>query len=118
VPEVIIVAGEASGDLHAAGVAEELRRIRPDLELTGFGGPMMAEAGVQLFDRYETGVMGFIEIIRHIPRHWELLESIRKRLAGRSVKLLIVIDCPGTKSKAIDISLGIGSNFSFFQFNR
>jgi lipid-A-disaccharide synthase len=108
VPEVIIVAGEASGDLHAAGVAEELRRLRPDLELTGFGGPMMAEAGVELFDRYETGVMGFIEIIRHIPRHWELLESIRKRLATKSVKLLIVIDYPGFNMKAAEAASEAG----------
>jgi lipid-A-disaccharide synthase len=108
VPEVIIVAGEASGDLHAAGVAEELRRLRPDLQLTGFGGPLMAEAGVQLFDRYETGVMGFIEVIRHIPRHWELLEQIRKRLESRSVKLLIVIDYPGFNMKAAQAAADAG----------
>ena len=99
-PEVIFVAGEASGDLHAAGVAEELKRLRPDLELTGFGGPLMERAGVKLFDRYETGVMGFVEVIRHIPRHWELLDKIRKRLASGSVRLLVVIDYPGFNMKA------------------
>ena len=98
--EVIFVAGEASGDLHAAGVAEELKRLRPDLELTGFGGPQMERAGVKLFDRYETGVMGFVEVIRHIPRHWELLDRIRKRLASGSVRLLVVIDYPGFNMKA------------------
>ncbi|HMA22029.1 MAG TPA: hypothetical protein VKO87_14565, partial [Gemmatimonadaceae bacterium] len=98
--EVIFVAGEASGDLHAAGVAEELKRLRPDLELTGFGGPLMERAGVKLFDRYETGVMGFVEVIRHIPRHWELLDKIRKRLASGSVRLLVVIDYPGFNMKA------------------
>jgi lipid-A-disaccharide synthase len=100
VPEIIFVAGEASGDLHAAGVAEELKRIRPDLELTGFGGPLMEKAGVTLFDRYETGVMGFVEVIRHIPRHWELLGKIRERLATKRVKLLVVIDYPGFNMKA------------------
>lgn len=98
--EVIFVAGEASGDLHAAGVAEELKRLRPDLELAGFGGPLMERAGVKLFDRYETGVMGFVEVIRHIPRHWELLDKIRKRLASGSVRLLVVIDYPGFNMKA------------------
>lgn len=99
-PEIIFVAGEASGDLHAAGVAEELKRIRPDLELTGFGGPLMEKAGVTLFDRYDTGVMGFVEIIRHIPRHWELLGKIKERLATKRVKLLVVIDYPGFNMKA------------------
>ncbi len=99
-PEVVFIAGEASGDLHAAGVAEELGRLRPDLELTGFGGPLMEKAGVTLFDRYESGVMGFLEVIRHIPRHWALLEDIRSRFAKRDVKLLVVIDYPGFNMKA------------------
>jgi lipid-A-disaccharide synthase len=108
VPEVLFAAGEASGDLHAAGVAEELRKLRPDLELTGFGGPLMEAAGVKLFDRYETGVMGFIEVIRHIPRHWELLDTIRKRMETGSVKLLIVVDYPGFNMKAAEAARAVG----------
>ena len=107
-PEVLFVAGEASGDLHAAGVAEELKRLRPDLDLTGFGGPLMERAGVKLFDRYETGVMGFIEVLRHIPRHWELLETVRTRLATGNVKLLIVIDYPGFNMKAAEAATSAG----------
>jgi lipid-A-disaccharide synthase len=108
VPEIIFVAGEASGDLHAAGVAEELRRLRPELDLTGFGGPLMEKAGVVLFDRYETGVMGFVEVIRHIPRHWELLEKIRRRIATKNVKLLVVIDYPGFNMKAAEAAADAG----------
>lgn len=99
-PEVVFVAGEASGDLHAAGVAEELKRLRPELELTGFGGPLMERAGVTLFDRYDTGVMGFVEVLRHLPRHWELLQKIRDRIASNDVRLLVVIDYPGFNMKA------------------
>ena len=107
-PEVIFVAGEASGDLHAAGVAGELKRLRPDLKLTGFGGPLMEQAGVQLFDRYETGVMGFIEVLRHIPRHWDLLDKIRSRLETGDVKLLVVIDYPGFNMKAAEAAAALG----------
>lgn len=74
--------------------------MRPDLELTGFGGPLMEKAGVTLFGRYETGVMGFLEIIRHIPRHWELLQTVRERFEKNDVKLLVVIDYPGFNMKA------------------
>jgi lipid-A-disaccharide synthase len=63
---------------------------------------------VTLFDRYETGVMGFVEIIRHIPRHWELLETIRKRLDTRQVQLLIVIDYPGFNMKAAQAACDAG----------
>ena len=82
--------------------------MRPDLELTGFGGPLMEKAGVKLFDRYETGVMGFIEVIRHIPRHWELLEKIRRRIDKRQVKLLVVIDYPGFNMKAAEAAADAG----------
>lgn len=60
----------------------------------------MEKAGVRLFHRYETGVMGFIEVIRHIPRHWRLLDQIKKRLAAGNVKLLVVVDYPGFNMKA------------------
>ena len=99
-PEVVFIAGEASGDLHAAGVAEELRRIRPDLTLTGFGGPLMQKAGVTLFDKYDTGIMGFAEVLSHIPRHYFLLQSLRERFERNDVALVIVIDYPGFNMKA------------------
>ena len=99
-PEVVFIAGEASGDLHGAGVAAELKLLRPDLELTGFGGPLMRAAGVNLFDEYDTGVMGFIEVIRHIPRHFALLERVRERFENNDVKLLVVVDYPGFNMKA------------------
>lgn len=99
-PEIVFVAGEASGDLHAAGVAEQLRLLRPEIELTGFGGPLMERAGVTLFEKYDTGVMGFLEIIRHIPRHYALFEQIRERFKRNDVRLLIVIDYPGFNMKA------------------
>src|SRR6185295_3208516 len=62
VREVMIVAGEASGDLHAAGLAESLRRLRPDLDLVGVGGGGMERAGVHLVERIDgMAVMGFVE---------------------------------------------------------
>ncbi|HVF38425.1 MAG TPA: lipid-A-disaccharide synthase [Gemmatimonadaceae bacterium] len=107
-PEVIFVAGESSGDLHAAGVAAELKQLRPDLDLTGFGGPLMEAAGVDLFDRYESGVMGFVEVIRHIPRHYFLLENIRERMQRGAVALMIVVDYPGFNMKAADAASEAG----------
>ncbi len=99
--DVLFVAGEASGDLHAAGVAEELGRLRPELRLSGIGGAGMKSAGVDLIAGYdEMSVMGFIEIIRHLPRHFELLREIRSRLDRGRVSLLVLIDYPGFNMKA------------------
>jgi lipid-A-disaccharide synthase len=92
----MIVAGEASGDLHAAGLAEALHALRPDLGLTGVGGERMERAGVSLVERSDTmAVMGFVEVLRTIPHHWRLLRTLAARLRSGSVAVLVVIDYPG-----------------------
>jgi lipid-A-disaccharide synthase len=96
VREVLIVAGEASGDLHAAGFAGALRALRPDLALTGVGGAAMERAGVKLLERTDTlAVMGFVEVLRQVPHHYRLLKSLGDRLRGGSVALVVLIDYPG-----------------------
>src|SRR6266699_1265740 len=98
--KVVFVAGEASGDLHAAGVAAALRRIRPELLLAAVGGRRLAEEGVQLIHRDEQlGVMGFLEVLKHVPRHFLLLRTMRKMFERGEVAVLILIDYPGFNMK-------------------
>ena len=98
--EVLFVAGEASGDLHAAGVAAELRARRPDLAMAGIGGDRMRDAGVDLIEHAERlAVMGFVEVLKHVPKHAALLRRLRRRLEGGRVALLIVVDYPGFNMK-------------------
>ena len=98
--KVLFVAGEASGDLHAAGVAAALRRIRPELSLVAVGGRRLAEEGVQLLHRdNQLGVMGFLEVVKHIPRHFQLLHTLRKMLDRAEISLVVLIDYPGFNMK-------------------
>ena len=98
--EVLIIAGEASGDLHASGLAAELGKLRPDLRLTGVGGARMESAGVSLIERSDRmAVMGFAEVIRQVPRHYALLSALKRRLRSGHVGLLVVIDYPGFNMK-------------------
>ena len=92
--EVLILAGEASGDLHGAILAERLREARPDLALAGTGGARMREAGVELLAEQE-GVVGFVEVLRHVPAHLRLLRRLRERFASGRVALVVLIDYPG-----------------------
>jgi lipid-A-disaccharide synthase len=94
VREVLIIAGEASGDLHGAALAERLRVLRPDLSLVGIGGGGMAAAGVQLMER-TSGIVGFVEVLRHLPAHVQMFRKVRDRLASGSVSLAILIDYGG-----------------------
>lgn len=98
--EVLFVAGETSGDLHAAMLATELHALRPDLTLTGVGGARMADAGVSLFERSDRlAVMGFVEVLRYVPRHLALLRDIKTRLESGTVRLVILVDYPGFNLK-------------------
>ncbi len=99
--EVLILAGEASGDLHGAKLAERLHAARPDLGLRGTGGDRMAAAGVSLLERVD-GVVGFVEVLRHIPAHWRLLRRVTERLRGGNVALVILIDYPGFNMRVAD----------------
>ena len=98
--KALFVAGEASGDLHAAGVAAALRRIRPELLLAAVGGRRLAEQGVQLIHRDEQlGVMGFLDVLKHVPRHYLLLRTIGKMLERRELAVVILVDYPGFNMK-------------------
>jgi lipid-A-disaccharide synthase len=100
VREVLVVAGETSGDLHASGVAAELGRRAPDLVLTGIGGARMERAGVALLEHTDRlAVMGFAEVIRHVPRHYSLLQMLRRRLHSGRVGLVLLVDYPGFNMK-------------------
>ena len=92
----MIVAGEASGDLHAAGLAAALKRTHPDWRLTGMGGARMVAAGVEVSERTDTSaVMGFVEVLRTVPHHYALLKRFRERLESGAVNCLVLIDYPG-----------------------
>jgi len=100
VRDVLFVAGEASGDLHAAGVARELRARDAPYRLVGIGGDAMREAGVDLIQHVEgLAVMGFVEVLRHVPKHWALLRDLKQRIRSGNTALLILIDYPGFNMK-------------------
>ncbi|MGI8497005.1 MAG: lipid-A-disaccharide synthase [Gemmatimonadaceae bacterium] len=98
--EILFVAGETSGDLHAAGVAAELKHIRSDVPLAGVGGDRMRQEGVTLLAHAQSlAVMGFTEVLTHIPKHWALLRSLTRRLRAGQVGLVVLIDYPGFNMK-------------------
>ena len=68
-PKILVSAGETSGDLYAALLVEELRRIWPDAEFFGCTGPRLRAAGVRtVVDAASLAVVGLSEVVSHIPR--------------------------------------------------
>jgi lipid-A-disaccharide synthase len=93
--ELLVVAGEASGDLHAADVLVELRRRRPELRAFGMGGRRLAEAGLErLFDASEISVMGIAEVLPRLPRIWRVFRALVRAAEQRRPAGALLVDVP------------------------
>lgn len=99
--DIVLVAGEASGDLLGADLIGALRQRYPAARFSGIGGPAMQAAGLDAWYPAETlAVMGLAEVLRHLPR----LLSVRRNALARTLSLrpavFIGIDAP-------DFNLGL-----------
>lgn len=108
-PRIFVSAGEPSGDLHGAALVESLRDRFPGAVITGFGGPRMAAAGADLRWRMEGyTALGLVEVVGKIPRHWRLLDEMRRVFDAEACDLVIVIDYPGFHLRVAEAAKAAG----------
>ncbi|MBA5867403.1 MAG: lipid-A-disaccharide synthase [Nitrospira sp. CR1.3] len=94
-PRILIVTGEASGDLHGANLAREILSLDPSAQLVGIGGPGMRAAGVALIPGVpQLDVMGLIGLsaVRAVIQR---IRAIRRVLKAEAWDLVVLIDNPG-----------------------
>lgn len=93
---VMIVAGESSGDLHGSNLIKAAAGNHPALRFFGVGGQRMVDAGCRiLFPSEELSVMGVVEVFKQLPRIYRRFRQLKKVLAGpEKPKLLVLIDFP------------------------
>ena len=92
-PLVMLVAGEASGDQHAASLFLELKTLIPDVRGIGMGGVKMREAGVDIrYDSTGIAVIGAIEVLRHYGEIRAALKQMQALLRDERPDLLICVD--------------------------
>lgn len=95
VSKIWISAGEASGDLHGALLAQALRARNPGLSLAGMGGPAMVGAKVDVrFSMRQLSLVGGTEILSSLPRILKLLRDTRKTFEEFRPQAVVVIDSP------------------------
>ena len=93
---IVVVAGEESGDQHAAAFVRQLQQSHPDLQFSGIGGQHMQDAGVRLVsDLARYGVTGLSEILRHAKKIRKAFVQITQHLEQTRPQLLILVDYPG-----------------------
>lgn len=90
-----IVAGEASGDLLASHLMMAIRRMRPDVEFVGIGGPKMQSAGMRvLFPMEKLAVFGYVEVLRHYREISGIRRKLKKYFLDNKPAMFIGVDAP------------------------
>ncbi len=98
--KLMVIAGEASGDLHGGHVLKELKTLRPDLEVLGTGGKRIAEVGARLFYRVEDlAVIGFFEVAKRYGYFKSVFDSMVRKLDQEQPDVLFLVDYPGFNLK-------------------
>lgn len=93
--QIMIVSGEASGDMHGARLIAALKAQAPDALICGIGGPELTRQGVEiLYDASRLAVVGIVEVISHFRFIREAMRALEKRLREQPPSLLILIDYP------------------------
>ncbi|MFA5157296.1 MAG: lipid-A-disaccharide synthase [Candidatus Omnitrophota bacterium] len=109
--QIIIVCGEASGDLNAAGLAKAIKETSPETRILAVGGRQLAAAGAEIFyDIKGLSVMGLFDVFKKLPLFFSLKKLILKKVREEKPDALILVDFSGFNlrlAKAINKSLPV-----------
>lgn len=107
---LLIVAGEVSGDIHAGNLLTELRALEPRLSAFGVGGERLAAGGLEGIGRTEElSHMGFVEVLRELPRIHRLMGRVVAECARRRPSLAILVDSPDFNLRLAARLAGLGT---------
>ncbi len=99
-----IISGEASGDLHAANLVRELRKLDAGADFRGWGGDLMAEQGVDIVKHYrELAFMGFTEVLMNLRTIMRNLSWCKEDILRFQPDVLILVDYPGFNLRIAEV---------------
>lgn len=112
---IMIVAGEASGDIYGAELAREAQLLNPGLHFLGIGGKRMHEAGVEiLVDSADMAVMGLVEVLKHFGVISSAFFKLKNILQKDPPELLILIDYPGFNLRLAKVAKKAGVKVLYY----
>ena len=92
----MIVAGEASGDMHAAHLVKEIQKLNPNITFSGLGGQAMKSQGVVLYeDLTRIAVIGFVEVLKHYAEFKRIFNLFLQKAKEVRPAAVILVDYPG-----------------------
>jgi lipid-A-disaccharide synthase len=94
--KIMVVAGDPSGDIHAAQVVKALVRLGKNIQIFGMGGPALRAAGADIReDLTQPAIMGFVEVVKHYPLLRRRFAQCEKWLKEEKPDFLWLVDYPG-----------------------
>ncbi len=106
---IIVIAGEASGDAHAGRLLAELKLLAPDIAVKGIGGDTMRAAGADIIvDFSELAVMGLVEVLKRYRQIKKIFNQMVELLESERPDLLILVDYPGFNLKLAKVAKKLG----------
>jgi lipid-A-disaccharide synthase len=93
---ILIIAGEPSGDMHSAKLVRELKLAQPNLMISAMGGEELAAAGANIIvDAKDLAVVGFVEVIKVVRQLKNAFTRLKKLILEQHPKIVILVDYPG-----------------------
>lgn len=110
-----VIAGEASGDLHASNLLRELKRLDPQAEIRGWGGDLMQAEGMTLVKHYrDLAFMGFAEVIMNLRTILQNISSCKEDIARYNPDVVILIDYPGFNLRIAPFAKELGIKVCYY----
>ncbi len=93
---LIVIAGEASGDMRAAELVNAIKSLSPDVSFSGVGGECMQKAGVKLFENITSlAVIGIVEVLKNLGTIKKVFEQVLLEVDNKKPDAVILVDYPG-----------------------
>lgn len=113
--KILIIAGEASGDMHAATLVKNLREKAIDLQFFGMGGEKMQAQGVKIIQNInQLALVGLTEVIRHFPLVYRAFKTVQHFIEQQKPGLVILIDYPGFNLRLAKIAKNAGCKVFYY----
>jgi len=113
--KIYLIAGEASGDLHASKLIRELKKLHPNAEFRAWGGDLMAAAGAQIIKHYrELAFMGFAEVLRNLPAILGNMRFCKDDILAFKPDLVVFVDYPGFNLRIAPFVKSLGIKTAYY----
>lgn len=112
---LLVVAGEISGDQHAAHLIRELKALRPDVDIWGLGGDEMQAEGVELlYHTRDLAVLGLAEVLRKYGFFRRVFRELKSEMLKRKPDAILLVDYPGFNLRLANVAHEAGIKVLYY----